>query len=166
MQSTKAGPGLAQDAASLSPDFVNDIGSLHVTETSFSPGPHVKSQGIVGARVQPERMQTSQTRPDPGRLWPQKGTRDRLDLPVRRGPKEHGLLHYAEPWATSKVECFDDRTHLNVDATTWIWSVAAAEALHNFPTNEIAERVINRASAGASRLHAHLDLCVVPTMTL
>jgi len=36
----------------------------------------------------------------------------------------------------------------------------------SYPTNEIAERVINRASAGASRLHAHLDLCVVPTMTL
>ena len=36
----------------------------------------------------------------------------------------------------------------------------------SYPTNEIAERVINHASAGASRLHAHLDLCVLPTLTL
>ena len=48
MQRAKAGPGLAQDSASLSPDFVNDIAPLHVTETSVSPGLHFKSQVLSG----------------------------------------------------------------------------------------------------------------------
>jgi hypothetical protein len=37
---------------------------------------------------------------------------------------------------------------------------------NKLPTNEIAERVTNHATTGASRRHAHLDLCVVPTLTL